>query len=631
MSNTVKKIELNEEQIKNLSIDEISQLSAISTALNRVQAVITFRPDGSIIDANENFLRALGFSRDEIIGKHHRIFCDEVYAASRAYVALWDKLSRGEFDAGEYRRISKTGKEIWINASYNPVFDSQGRVQMVIKFATDITEQKLKNAEFEGKVNAISKAQAMIEFDLDGTISNANENFLKTFGYGLDDVKGRHHKMFVEDSYAQSPEYKLFWDRLGKGEYQHGEYRRLGKGGKEIWISASYNPIFDMNGRPFKVVKYATNISGNKLKLEAISKSQAVIEFNVDGTIRSANENFLSAFGYHIEDIKNRHHRMFVGEDYANSEEYREFWSKLGRGEFHTGRFLRFAKNGKRVWIQATYNPLFDDDGKVVGVTKLATNITRTVEVEEAVQKLAAEFTQRAAEISAKTDAVAQGTHTLGQATDNMTSSIESFNSKIHSIVGSVKSANSLAISTQEEAESGSKMVEKLIQAMELIHRSSEDIGEIVKVISEIANLTNLLAFNAAIEAARAGEHGLGFSVVAEEVRKLAERSSQSAKEISKLIQESIKRVDTGSDISRQAGEAFGRILTGVSNTTHAISEIASASEEQISSAGKLKEGIQAVAKETDTSSSATESIAESAKDLKVGAEQLHKLVAKAS
>lgn len=199
-------------------------------AINKVQAVIEFGLDGTIQHANENFLNAMGYTLDEIRGKHHSMFVDPAYRESPQYKLFWEKLGRGEFDAGQYKRIAKGGREVWIQASYNPVFDGSGKPFKVVKFATDITGQKLQNADYQGQIAAISKAQAVIEFMLDGKVLKANENFLKTLGYSLDEIKGQHHSMFVEPTYRQSHEYKLFWEKLGRGEYDAGQYKARRQG-----------------------------------------------------------------------------------------------------------------------------------------------------------------------------------------------------------------------------------------------------------------------------------------------------------------------------------------------------------------------------------------------------------------
>ncbi|WP_328590412.1 PAS domain S-box protein [Veronia nyctiphanis] len=352
-------------------------------ALSKSQAIIEFKMDGTIIDANENFLKAMGYSLSEIKGKHHSMFVDPAYAKSSEYKDFWASLGRGQFQASEFPRLAKGNRPIWIQATYNPIRDRNGKLARVVKFATDITEQKLRNADFSGQIEAIHKSQAVIEFELDGTIITANPNFLSTVGYSLEEIQGKHHSMFVETKYSQSTEYQRFWKDLAKGEFMSGEFHRVGKNGREIWIQASYNPIFDMSGKPFKVVKFASDITTQKLQsadysgqIEAIGKSQAVIEFELDGTIISANENFLHAVGYELGEIKGKHHRIFVDASYRETAEYKDFWKRLGEGEFQAGEYKRVNKSGQEIWIQASYNPIMDASGKPFKVVKYATDIT---------------------------------------------------------------------------------------------------------------------------------------------------------------------------------------------------------------------------------------------------------------
>jgi methyl-accepting chemotaxis protein len=364
-----------------------ADLLAIYQALDRVQAIVEFDLDGTVVTANENFLRLFGYGLAEVAGKHHRIFCELSYADSEAYAEFWQKLGRGEYHAAEFKRLAKGGKEIWLQASYNPVLDKDGEPVRVVKFATDVTASKLQKAEFEGKVQAIDRAQAVIEFDLDGTVITANENFLRIFGYSLDEVAGKHHRVLCEPSYAESDAYAEFWKKLGGGEYHAAEFKRLTKGGKEIWLQASYNPIFDMDGRPFKVVKFATDVTAAKLqnaefegKVQAIDRAQAAIEFDLDGTVITANENFLRIFGYSLDEIRGKHHRIFCDPGYAESPAYTEFWQKLGRGEYESGEFKRIGKDGTELWLQASYNPIFDADGRPLKVVKFAADISDEVQ-----------------------------------------------------------------------------------------------------------------------------------------------------------------------------------------------------------------------------------------------------------
>ena len=254
-------------------------LSAVYEALDRVQAIIEFDLDGKVVKANENFLNIFGYDLDEVAGKHHRIFCDPQYASSDAYAEFWQMLGRGEFHEAEFKRLAKGGRELWLRASYNPVFDKDGKPVRVVKFATDVTESKLKTAEFEGMAQAIDRAQAVIEFDLDGTVITANQNFLRIFGYGLDEIRGKHHKIFCDPGFAESPAYAEFWQKLGRGEYETDEFKRIAKDGTEVWLQASYNPIFDADGKLLKVMKFASDISD-----EVQKRSLAMLEMSTPVT-----------------------------------------------------------------------------------------------------------------------------------------------------------------------------------------------------------------------------------------------------------------------------------------------------------------------------------------------------------
>ncbi|WP_236596923.1 methyl-accepting chemotaxis protein [Paraburkholderia hiiakae] len=552
---------------------ELRELSAVNAALNRVQAVIEFDLQGTILHANENFLATLGYTLEEVRGKHHRMFCDPDYVHTEAYRQFWERLGRGEFDRGEYRRVGRGGREIWINASYNPVIDENGRPYKVIKFATDITAAKQQHAEYEGRLRAIDKAQAVIEFDTGGIVLHANQNFLDTLGYRLEEILGKHHRLFCEEAYAASPDYREFWAKLNRGEFDAGRYKRIARGGRVVWIQATYNPIFDVNGRLYKVVKFANDVTAQVELEESVQRraqdDQRKVEKLLGVVSRAAAGDLTGDVEVHGEDPIDR----------------------LAAG------------------IKGMMSDLASVIGKVV--------------------ESAGTFKDSSQDIAARADTVASGAQLLGATVEEMNASIEELTASINSIADNSRGADQLAKDTQQEAERGAKAVTRSIEAMELINRSSEDIGEIIKVIGEIASQTNLLAFNAAIEAARAGEHGLGFSVVADEVRKLAERSSQATKEISKLINESVKRVAQGSEISKQAGEAFEKIVAGVSRTTQAISEISCGADEQLIAAREVSAAIQQVAEETEKSAGACDTIARAAASLKGGALGLDTTVAR--
>ena len=541
-------------------------------AIDRAQAVIEFDLHGNILTANENFLSAMGYSLDEVRGKHHRIFCEPEHARSPGYRLFWEKLGRGDFDTGLYKRRASDGRQVWIQATYNPILDAEGKPYKVVKFASDVTESQLRNSDYEGKVAAIDRSQAIAEFSLDGTVLTANRNFLLALGYQADEVVGKHHRIFCPDDYARSAEYRLFWDKLARGEFDPWVYKRRNIRFQEIWIQATYNPIFDADGKPCKVVKFAVDITESQIrnsdyagKVAAIDRGQAVIEFDLTGKILEANRNFLATLGYRLEEIRGQHHRIFCEAEHVASGEYREFWARLAQGEVFGGRFMRLSKFGQRIWIQATYNPIFDADGQVHKVVKFATDITRQVELEQ---------------------------H-LRQKIEQMNLSLHALTRSINQIAETTDDANRMARRTLEEAERGSLTLGRSLDAMEAIGTTAGGIQDIVQVISDIANQTNMLAFNAAIEAARAGEHGLGFSVVADEVRKLAEKSSQATKEINKLILESVKSIAQGSEISRSVGEAFGLIAEGVGKTQQSIEAINGSTAAQLEDAARVNQLIQ--------------------------------------
>ena len=350
-------------------------------ALARSQALVEFALDGTVLSANQNFLNVLGYKLEEIKGKHHSMFVPAEQRQSSEYREFWAALKRAEYQMAEFKRIAKDGHDVWIEASYNPVLDDNGKPIVIVKFATDVTQKKLRSLADASKIAAVNRAQATIEFKLDGTIITANENFLKTMGYSLPEIQGRHHSMFIEQAERDSVAYREFWEALNRGEYQAAEYKRIGKCGKEVWILATYNPLLDEAGKPFGVVKFATDVTAQKLKnadlsgqMKAIEKSQAVIEFNMDGTIITANDNFLNTMGYSLSEIKGKHHSIFVEPSECDSPAYREFWASLNRGQYQAAEYKRVGKGGNKVYIQASYNPIFDMNNKPFKVVKYATD-----------------------------------------------------------------------------------------------------------------------------------------------------------------------------------------------------------------------------------------------------------------
>ncbi len=535
-------------------------------ALHRVQAVIEFHLDGTIVHANDNFLQTLGYTLEEIQGKHHAMFVDAEYAQSREYRDFWANLGRGEFDAGQYRRIGKGGREIWIQASYNPVFDSNGRPYKVVKFATDITAQKFQAADFAGQLAAINKSQAVIEFDLEGRILAANENFLAAMGYALEEVRGQHHSMFADPEHRQSAEYRAFWAKLGRGEYDAGQYRRLGKGGREVWIQASYNPIYDMNGRPFKVVKYATDITAQVR--DTLALQQAVAQT-------------------------------------------REVVAAAQAGDL-TGHIATQDKTGPIAELCEGINALVETMAGIIAQIKLAadTIAVGASEIAEGNSDLSVRTEQQAASLEETAVSMKGLTTTVRRTADN------------------ARQANQLAGGAVEVAAQGGQVVHEVVSTMSLINDSSRRIVDIIGVIDGIAFQTNILALNAAVEAARAGEHGRGFAVVASEIRSLSQRSAEAAKEIKQLIGDSVEKVGAGTRQVESAGRTMDEIVVSVKRVSDLMADISAAAQQQSEGIEQINQVVEHIDESTQQNAALVEEASAAARSMEEQSTRLLQTVA---
>ncbi|NWC91597.1 MULTISPECIES: PAS domain-containing methyl-accepting chemotaxis protein [unclassified Pseudomonas] len=410
-------------------------------------------------------------------------------------------------------------------------------------------------------LDAIDRSMAVIEFDLQGTVLRANENFLKAMGYTADQVVGQSHRLFCTPAFSRSAEYGQLWTQLRNGQFQSGTFERVTRSGQPIWLEASYNPVRDESGSVVKVVKYAMDVtpkmqaeSEANAKLQAIDRAMAVIEFNLDGTIISANPNFLQRMGYNLAQVQGKHHRIFCTPELANSSAYSDFWRRLNQGELFNGQFERIDKNGQVVWLEANYNPVYDASGRLCKVVKFASDVTAMVEKHAA----DAHSATQAYHISLQTRDIAEkGAEVIQQTATGM-----------REIAANIDGSSALIAKLGER---------------------SQQITAIVNTIRGIADQTNLLALNAAIEAARAGEQGRGFAVVADEVRQLAARTSGSTAEISSMIEmiqsETRQAIDSmdgtrdraaqGVEWANQAGTVILQIREGTSEAVQAVSAFA--------------------------------------------------------
>jgi len=470
----------------------------------------------------------------------------------------------------------------------------------------DVTKQReldALNVDYRGQIDAISKSQAVIEFEMDGTILNANENFLNALGYSLNEIKGKHHSMFAEPGYETSTEYKVFWEKLNRGEYDTGEYKRIGKGGKEVWIQASYNPILGINGKPFKVVKYATDITAQKDALNQIAK---LIDAAKHGNLG--------------ERIDAQHHSGFVKQ---LADDINSMMDSIVVPLRETSRVIqKLAEGDLRDMVTGEFEGEFADLREAVNscLSNLSSMVTQILK--------SSEFT------SNSSSEISKGNEDLSQRTEQQASSLEETASAMGEITETVKQnadnsgkANELGADAQAEAERGGSVVNEAIMAMREINDSSKKIADIIGVIDEIAFQTNLLALNAAVEAARAGEQGRGFAVVASEVRNLAQRSALAAKEIKGLINDSIQKVDEGSRLVDESGETLVSIVTAVQKVSAIIGDISVASHEQATGIQQVNKAIAQMDHATQQNAALVEEVSAASQAMDQESRSLNKLI----
>ncbi len=563
------------------ALASLEQLQQTLAAISQSQAMIEFDPKGNILNVNENFAAVTGYPIDKLIGQHHRMFVDPAYAKSAEYRQFWLSLRDGKPQTGEFCRYSASGAPFWIQAAYSPIFNEAGKVVRVIKVASDITAQKKQNMDYLGQIEGINASQAVIQFKPDGTIVMANDLFLGAMGYRLEEIQGQHHAMFVDREQQQSTEYKSFWAKLAAGEAQQGEFLRINKAGDDVWIQASYTPIKGTDGKVYKVVKYATDITEQKQQaadfqgqIEGICASQAVIQFEVDGKIITANDNFLGAMGYRLDEIRGKHHRLFVEEAYAGSPEYAEFWQKLAEGKPHVGEFKRVAKGGSEIWIQASYTPIKDLRGRVVKVVKYASDITEQKKAVEEVARLIA---------AAQEGHLAERVKTTGFSGDSL-ALLQNINDMLDAVttpinaVADVMNAVSRNILTQrvqgdfqgQFAELQSFVNSAIDQLGGSMCQVADASNRVSSAASQIASTSHSVALGAADQAASLEETGRSLESLSEETRRNVD-STRLAKERAGETQDLAKR---GSETMNEMLAAMDRIKSAAKGTQDIISDI---------------------------------------------------------
>lgn len=479
-------------------------------------------------------------------------------------------------------------------------------------------------------LNAFSRSQAMIEFRPDGTILTANQNFLGAMGYALTEVKGQHHRLFVDPDYADSQEYHDFWQDLARGEFKSEEFLRYDKGGNEVWIQASYNPVFNRAGKVVKVVKIASDITMRKVRsadfegqVDAINRSQAVIHFELDGTITDANDNFTGAVGYTLDEIVGQHHSIFVDPDYRRSSEYATFWEELGAGQFKAGEFKRFAKGGREIWIQATYNPILDAAGRPFKVVKFATDITAQVQERERRAEIQQKIDIDLSEIGNSISEAAEQATNSASASQQTSSSVQTVAAAAEELVASIQEISRQVQTALEVSESAVNQAEQSSEIMSGLSEDAKTIGSVIELIDGIADQTNLLALNATIEAARAGEAGKGFAVVASEVKSLASQTSKATEEISAQVNsvqqttgQAVDAIEAIMSVIRKIGEIATSISTAVEEQNTVTNDISSNMHSAAQGVELITNNMQSISAATAQINAATQNVRDASRSI---------------
>ncbi len=472
------------------------------------------------------------------------------------------------------------------------------------------------NSQSKAIVDALDRSQAIIRFEPDGTIKEANQRFLDVVGYSRAEVVGHHHRMFVPEALAKSDDYRQFWRRLARGEFQSGLFKRVSKTGGLVWLQASYNPIFGRDGKtPIEVVKFATDVTDTTLEyaelqgqIAAINRSQAVIHFATDGQILWANDNFLKACDYTLKELVGQHHKIFVTQKEAQSEDYRRFWKSLAAGKIQSGQFQRIRKDGSSLWLEASYNPIFDPDGAVIKVIKYGVDVTEKVTGWERAREVGQQVDQNLSKIvraiesanSQATDAAGTSARSL-ETMQTVAAAAEEFQRSAESISDSMQQSREQVEGAREETVRADALTSELATA-------AEDMNNIVELIRDISEQTNLLALNATIEAARAGAAGKGFAVVAQEVKQLAGQSAQATDQISKEIARAQTTTNNVVERLEAIRKAVGTVEESISSVAGSVEEQSASSREMASS---VNEATQATSDTNDKLDAISSAVAE--------------------
>lgn len=611
------------------------------TAIYRSNAVIEFDLDENILNANEKFLKLFGYERDDLRNHTHSFLCEADGSQSSSSKEMWAKLRRGESDSGEYKRIGKNGREIWIVASYCPVLDSHGKPVRVVMFANDITESK---AELKVRTEIMNLTSIVSEANLRGDIVSANDKYCEVSKYSLTELLGKPHNLTRHPDMPKEV-FRQMWATIGSGKMFRGVVKNRAKDGTPYYVDAVIAPIMGDNGKPKKYLGVRYDLTAIETErqnmrgiIRAIDATFNYCEFDVNGTVLTCNKNFQSLLGYSETEVAGKTFKLFGDPVFCNSNEYLHFWEDLRSGKSKSGLYKNVTHGGREVWLQAVFSPVTDEVGRVIKIVQVSTDVTdqqnMIVSIQETANTLASassELTATATELSGTANKTSKDSELAASAAERVAVGVQTVATNMEEMVASIKE---IGRSTSESAQMAKTTLQKAQESNRIVTKlgvSSQEIGAVIKVISSIAQQTNLLALNATIEAARAGEAGKGFAVVANEVKELAKQTAKATDEITTKI--GAIQSDT-----RSAVEAIGGISLAVEKLNGLSGVVATAVEEQTATTNEIsrvvvesKRGVESIAGTVKAVSSAALANSTSSQQTLTASRELAQLAEKLS